>query len=129
MTNPQFLNPPEIHVPGGYSHAVTVSGQLLIVSGQVAFDKDRKIVGNGDFEAQAAQAFENVRCILAAAGARFENVVRLGAFLTDRKYLPVFREVRARYFSGSMPASTAVIAGLILPELLVEIEATAQLPG
>jgi len=127
MSNPIFLNPSEIHAPGGYSHAVTVSGRLLMVSGQVAFDKDRKVVGNGDFEAQAIQAFENMRCILTAAGADFKNVVRLGAFLTDRKYLPVFREVRARYFSGSMPTSTAVIAALILPELLIEIEATAQL--
>jgi len=64
-----------------------VLGQLLIVSGQVAFDKDRKSVGNGDFEAQAVQAFENLRCVLAAAGAHLDNIVRLGAFLADRKYL------------------------------------------
>jgi len=123
----EFLNPTDVHAPGGYSHAVTVSGRLLIVAGQIGLDKDRNVVGGGDFEAQAAQAFDNLKAVLAAGGARMEDVVRLGVFLTDRKYLPQFREVRARYFPGALPTSTLVIAGLIMPELFLEIEAIAQM--
>jgi len=124
----QFLNPTEVHAPLGYSHAVTVSGRFLIVAGQIGLDRDRKVVGGGDFEAQAVQAFENLKAVLAAGGARMEDVVRLGVFITDRKYLPQFREVRARYFPGALPTSTLVIAGLVMPELLLEVEAIAQLP-
>src|SRR5690606_3956076 len=71
----EFLNPTDVHAPGGYSHAVTVSGRLLIVAGQIGLDKDRNVVGGGDFEAQAAQAFDNLKAVLAAGGARMEDVV------------------------------------------------------
>jgi enamine deaminase RidA (YjgF/YER057c/UK114 family) len=129
MPNPHFFNPATVHAPGGYSHGVVASGRLLVVSGQVGFDKDRKVVGAGDFEAQAVQAFENLLAVLAEGGASARDVVRLGVILTSRDHLAKLRDVRTRYFSQPMPASTLFIAGLILPELLVELEAMAQLPG
>jgi enamine deaminase RidA (YjgF/YER057c/UK114 family) len=122
-----FLNAPDVQVTGGYSHAVAVGGRLLIVSGQIGVDQEGQVVGRGDFEQQAVQAFENLKRVLAAGGARMEDVVRLGVFVAGREYLPKFREIRTRYFPGPKPVSTLVIAGLILPELLLEIEATAQL--
>lgn len=125
----QFLNPTDVHAPGGYSHAITVSGRLLIVAGQIGLDRERNVVGGGDFEAQAVQVFENLKTVLNSGGARMEDVVRLGVFLEDRKYLPQFREVRARYFPGALPTSTLVIAGLVMPELLLEVEAIAQMPA
>lgn len=125
----QFLNPTDVHAPGGYSHAVTVSGRLLIVAGQIGLDRERNVVGGSDFEAQAVQVFENLKTVLNSGGARMEDVVRLGVFLEDRKYLPQFREVRARYFPGALPTSTLVIAGLVMPELLLEVEAIAQMPA
>jgi 2-iminobutanoate/2-iminopropanoate deaminase len=127
MGSPTFLNAPDVQVTGGYSHAVIASGRLLIVSGQIGVDKEGKVVGNGDFEQQAVQAFENLKRVLAAGKAQMDDVVRLGVFIVSREYLPKFREIRARYFPGPKPVSTLVIAGLILPDLLLEIEATAQL--
>ena len=129
MSALKHLNPDSVHAPGGYSHGVIASGRLLVVSGQVGFDKNRKIVGAGNFEAQCAQAFENLLAVLKAGGARPSEVVRLGVILSDRQYLPALRDIRARYFPAPLPSSTLFIAGLILPELLVEVEATAQVAG
>ena len=125
----QYLNPDSVHAPGGYSHGVIASGRLLVISGQVGFDKDRKIVGADDFEAQCVQAFENLLAVLKAGGAKPSDVIRLGVILSDRQYLPALRQIRNRYFTAPMPSSTLIIAGLILPELKVEVEATAQLAG
>jgi enamine deaminase RidA (YjgF/YER057c/UK114 family) len=129
MPTLQYLNPDIIHAPGGYSHGVIASGRLLTVSGQVGFDKNRNIVGTDDFAAQCTQAFDNLLAVLRVGGAKPSDVVRLGVILSDRQYLPALREIRGRYFSAPMPSSTLFIAGLILPELKVEVEATAQIAG
>ena len=60
-----------------YSHVVMGTGRLVAVAGQVAVDEDGKPVGEGDPEAQARQVFENLRRCLAAAGASFDDVVKL----------------------------------------------------
>jgi len=129
MSTPQILSPDTVHPTTGYSHAVVTSGRLLVVSGQVGLGKDGRVVGGGDFEPQAAQAFENLMSVLKAGGASARDVVRLGVILTSRDYLPKFREVRLRYFPPPQPASTLIIAGLVTPDLLVEVEALAQLPS
>jgi enamine deaminase RidA (YjgF/YER057c/UK114 family) len=113
--------------PGnGYSHVVTGTGQWVAVSGQVALDADGKFVGIGDPGAQAEQVFANLERCLAAAGATYENVVKLTFFVTDIGYLPAIRVVRDRYLPGPKPASTAVqVAALFSPDALLEIEAFA----
>lgn len=125
-----FHQPPELFQSGphGMSQVATVRGRMVIVSGQVALDADGQIVGEGDFEAQAVRVFENLKAALAAAGAGLGDVARLGAFLADRKYLGTYRDVRMRYLSEPYPASTGIIAQLIMPELLIEVEALAVLP-
>ncbi len=111
--------------PLGMSQVVSASGRLVFVSGQVALDSDGAIVGRDDFEAQAVQVFENLAVALAAAGAVFGDVVRLGSYLTDMSNLGVLRDVRLRYLSEPYPAATAVTAALAMPELLVEVDAIA----
>ena len=125
-----LIQPPELWAgaPAGMSHVGTASGTLVLVSGQVALDKDLSIVGGGDIEAQTVAVFENLGSALAAAGVGFEDVVRLGAFFADRMYLTAYREVRKRYFKEPYPVSTGVVAELIMPELLIEIEAMAVVP-
>jgi enamine deaminase RidA (YjgF/YER057c/UK114 family) len=91
MTTPQFLNLGTVHGPGGYSHGVVASGRPLIVSGQVGFDKDRTVVGAGDFETQAIQAFDNLLAVLAEGGASVGDVVRLGVILSSRDHLAKLR--------------------------------------
>ena len=124
-----FVKPTGLHPTAGYSHAVSLSGRLLIVSGQVALDDKRNVVGPGDIEAQAVQVFENLKKVLALGGAALKDVVRLGIILTDRANLEKYRSVRARYFSEPYPTATLIVAGLVSPEFLLEVEAIAALPG
>ncbi len=113
----------------GFSPAVAVSSELILISGQVAFGLDGEIVGKGDFDRQVEQTMQNLGALLAAAGATFKDVVRVGVILTDRKHLGQWRTLRHRYFADPYPASTLIIAGLVSEDLLIEVEATACLPG
>ena len=117
--------------PGtGYSHAVTGSGRIVAIAGQVAMDEHGELVGPGDPVAQAERAFDNLRLALATAGATFADVVRFGVFVTGIGFLPAVREVRDRHVDTERPpASTAVEVGsLFRPGYLVEIEALAVVP-
>lgn len=129
MTSPLTrIHAPEGVAPGtGYSHVVWGTGRFVAISGQCAFDEDGKVVGEGDPAAQARQVFENLRRCLAAAGATFDDVVKLTYFVTDVAHLPAVRAARDEVIdSGRLPASSAVqVAALFRPELLVEIEAFA----
>ncbi|MFC4606975.1 RidA family protein [Streptomyces maoxianensis] len=119
---------PEGVAPGtGYSHVVWGTGRFVAISGQCAFDGGGNVVGEGDPAAQARQVFENLRRCLAAAGATFENVVKLTYFVTDVAHLPAVRAARDEVIdAGRLPASSAIqVAALFRPELLVEIEAFA----
>jgi enamine deaminase RidA (YjgF/YER057c/UK114 family) len=122
------IDAPDGMVPGpGYSHVVIGSGRLVVVSGQVALDARGEVIGAGDAGAQARQVFENLRRCLAAAGASFADVVKLGFFVTDIGCLPAIRAARDEYVdTAHPPASTAVqVVALFRPELLVEVEALA----
>ncbi|MFE3138055.1 RidA family protein [Streptomyces scopuliridis] len=128
MTELTHLRSPAGVAPGnGYSHVVWGTGRFVAVSGQCAFDEEGAIVGEGDPAAQARQVFENLRRCLAAAGASFDDVVKLTYFVTDVAHLPAIREARdAVIDTARPPASSAVqVAALFRPELLVEIEAFA----
>jgi reactive intermediate/imine deaminase len=125
-------NPPTLSKPTGYTHIVEVTGpaKTVYVAGQVALDKDGNLVGAGDMKAQAEQVFKNLEAALAAAGAKFTDVVKMNTFITDMDQAPAVREVRARYFGETTPASTLVqVVKLARPELLLEIEVIAALPG
>jgi enamine deaminase RidA (YjgF/YER057c/UK114 family) len=98
-------NPPTLSKPTGYTHVVEVSGaaKTVYISGQIAFDKDGKVVGAGDMKAQAEQVFKNLQ-----------------------EKAPAVREVRARYFGDTAPASTLVqVVHLARPELMLEVEVIA----
>jgi reactive intermediate/imine deaminase len=121
------IQPTGIHTATGYSHAVR-AGDTLYVSGQVPRDRDNRMVGAGDFEAQARQVYANLRRVLEAAGGGFENLVKVTAFLTDQGDFETWRRVREGVSSEPPPASTLVIvAGLSHPEYLIEVEAVAVL--
>ncbi|MFD8518925.1 RidA family protein [Streptomyces capillispiralis] len=110
-----------------YAHVVTGTGRLVAVSGQLPLDEDGGLVGEGDAGAQARQVFENLRRCLAAAGATFDDVVKLTYFVTDMAHLPAVRAARAAHIPDDrLPAASAVRgAGLVRPEFLMEIEALA----
>lgn len=111
----------------GYSQAVRL-GDLIFVSGQVAWDKDGKVVGPGDARAQAKQAFANLKAVLERSGSGLDRVGKIFMLATSRDHLAVLREVRHEVFGpvGRYPAATfAVVDGLASADLLVEVEAVA----
>ena len=126
----RHTNPPALSTPTGYSHVVEVrGGRTIYIAGQVPLDQAGKVVGKGDFAAQATQVFENVKSALAAAGATFENVVKVNTYVTDMSHLPALREIRGKYYGRNAPASTLVqISKLAHEDLMIEIEAIAVMP-
>ena len=130
MTIAHPVTPDGLAPSTAYSHVVTGSGRLVVVSGQVAQDAHGALVGVGDPAAQARQVFTNLERCLAAAGATFADVVKLTWFVTDITLMPVFRTVRAEFIGPDRPpASSAVqVAALIRPELILEVEALALVP-
>jgi enamine deaminase RidA (YjgF/YER057c/UK114 family) len=130
MANLDYIAPPGVAPAAGYTHVVVGSGRLVSISGQVAFDEAGQLVGRDDPEAQARQVFENLRRCLAAAGATFEHAVKLTYFVTDIASMNAIRRVRDELIDPArLPSSTAVVvAGLVLPGLLMEIEALAVVP-
>ncbi len=110
-----------------YTDAVR-AGDLLFVSGCVSVDANGNVVGAGDVVAQARQVFANIGLVLAAAGATFADVVKVTTFLTDVGDRARINPVRQEFFGDARPASTLVEASaLVLPELLIEVEAVAVL--
>ncbi|MFE0253984.1 RidA family protein [Streptomyces sp. NPDC059010] len=114
-----------------YTHVVLGTGRFVAVSGQLALDEHGGLVGEGDPAAQARQVFENLRRCLAAAGATFDDVVKLTYFVTDMSHMPALRAARAEHIPDDrLPAASAVqVAGLVRPEFLMEVEAFAVVPG
>jgi enamine deaminase RidA (YjgF/YER057c/UK114 family) len=131
-THLQFINPPTMFTPPGFTHIVEITGgRSVYISGQIALDEAGKIVGRGDFRAQAQQVFENLKAALTAVGADFSHVVKLNIYLVDITNLSILREVRDRYVNTQYPpASTAVeVRKLAFDDLLLEIEAVVSLPA
>ena len=124
--SPQAIEPEGVAPPGGsYSHAVAATGRLVMVAGQVGVDAEGNLAG-WDAEAQARQAFRNLEAVLAAAGAGLGDVVKLTTFLTDAADAAAVGRVRSELFEPPYPASSAVVvAGLLHPDWIVEIEAVA----
>jgi enamine deaminase RidA (YjgF/YER057c/UK114 family) len=120
------IQPDGLAVPPTYTHVVK-AGNTVYIAGQVSQDEHGQLVGAGDFVAQATQVFENLGKALASAGAGFQHLVKTTVFVTDPRYREALRDVRDRYLdSNALPASTlVVVAGLALPEYLLEIEAVA----
>ena len=106
------------------------SGRLLFVSGQAAIDEQGQVVGPGDCAAQSEYVMERLRTVLEAAGAGFDDVVKTTTFLTDPADYSAYNSVRAKCFPKDPPASsTVIVAALVVPGLVVEVEAVAELPG
>ncbi|MCL1633407.1 RidA family protein [Luteimonas sp. SX5] len=124
----RFHNPAALPKPNGYSHAVEATGgRTIYVSGQLPLDKDGRLVGSGDFAAQAEQVFANLKAALAAAGASFDDVVRLNMYVTDMTQLKALRAARDRHIDAQRPpASTLVeVKRFVVEGAMVEIDATA----
>jgi 2-iminobutanoate/2-iminopropanoate deaminase len=121
---PEQLPEPISH----FTDAVVADGWLWI-SGMIAVDHTGKLVGGDDVVAQAQRVFENISAVLKAAGADFEDVVKVTVYLRRIGDRAAINTVRRQFFGESRPASTLVeVSALAVAEALVEVEAVARLP-
>jgi len=108
-----------------YSHGIHLGNQLYS-AGQTSRDPSGQLVGVGDAEIQATQAFHNLELVLAEANMHFSDVVRLNIFLKSRTDLPTILNVMKKNFKDHKPALTiAEVRGLAYREYLLEVEAIA----
>jgi reactive intermediate/imine deaminase len=104
------------------------AGGVLYISGMLPMDAAGQLVGAGDVIRQSEQVLDNVGAVLTAAGASFDDVVRVGVYVRHMADRELINTVRRRYFGDSRPASTLVeVSALAHPDALVEIEAVASL--
>lgn len=129
----QHQNPEGVSTPANYTHVVSGTGRVVYISGQVSADADGKVVGEGDFAAQADQVFKNLSTCLAAAGATFADVVKLNTYIVNysQELRPLLQAARAKHLPAvNPPASTLVgVQALAVPGYMIEIEAVAILPA
>jgi enamine deaminase RidA (YjgF/YER057c/UK114 family) len=128
-TGNTYINPRGLVTPTGYTHVVVAADRRTVyIAGQVAFDSTGRVVGGADFTRQAEQVFINLGRALGSVGASFGDVVKMTTLITDVKNVPALREVRSRYLHPKEPpANTLIVAHLVRPDLLLEIEAVAVL--
>jgi enamine deaminase RidA (YjgF/YER057c/UK114 family) len=113
----------------GYSRAVRI-GDLVEIAGTTAVDDEGQVVGAGSPYTQAQFALVKIGRALAQAGAGFEDVIRTRIFVTDIARWEEVGRAHGEVFGDVRPASTLVaVASLVRSDLLVEIEATAVVPG
>ena len=130
----RFFNPATSFKNPGFTHAVEAvgPGRIIFIAGQQGRDLDNKIVGApGDFQAQAEQAFLNIRGALAAAGGGFEHVTKLCHYFIDLKaHFRMIRDIRLKYFDPArMPASTMIQVGALTDDKAIyEVDVVAVLP-
>lgn len=130
-------NPSTLHKPNGYSHVAEVpaGSKMVFIAGQVAINPLGKSVGEGDFESQVKQVFENLKLAVEAAGGKFTDIVKLNYFVdggrVTREQLPGLRAIRDKYVNTAQPpVSTLVfVKELARAEWLVEVEAVAVIAG
>jgi enamine deaminase RidA (YjgF/YER057c/UK114 family) len=129
----EVVSPPNMPKPRGYADGLIVpSGRLLFISGQIAWDKDARIV-SPDFATQFLAALDNVIGVVRTAGGGTQHIVKLLAFVTDldayragtKSIGEGWRSRMGKYY----PAMSLVkVSGLLEPGALVEIEGMAVLP-
>jgi enamine deaminase RidA (YjgF/YER057c/UK114 family) len=127
-----LVTPPNFPKPRGYANGMVAEGRFLFISGQIAWDKDARIV-SPDFATQFLQALDNVIAVVREAGGGTEHLVKLLAFVTDLDaYRAATRAIgegwRARLGKHYPAMSLVKVAGLLEPGALVEIEGVAVLP-
>ena len=126
----QEVRSPELSEPGTFSHAIVVprDSALVFASGVTARDRSGAVVGQGDIRKQTEVVLENLKTVLAAAGATLADVVKVTVFVRHMADFDAVQEIRRRYFERPYPASSLVeVSALADPAMLIEIEAIAAL--
>lgn len=129
MSHAEFHTPDTLPPTAGFSHTVSIpaASRLVWTSGQLPVAPDGTPAPAGDWDAQTRQALRNVAAALAAAGAGWEDVVKLTIFVVDTSDLPAIRRVRDEFVNTEHPPTSTLVrvAGLARPDALLEVEAVA----
>jgi enamine deaminase RidA (YjgF/YER057c/UK114 family) len=125
----QFPKAEDLQATPAYSQVVvSTPGKIIFVAGQVGVDRNGKVVSN-NVQAQAKQAFENVKVALSAAGATFDDVVKINWYVKEYKpeMRQVLREVRSAFTNKDHPPASTLIGVTSLAQegYLVEVEVVA----
>jgi len=110
---------------GPYSQGIEASGKTIFISGQIPLDPATGSVVSGNIEAQARQSLNNLKAVLAAAGADMTNVVKTTVFITDMNDFAAMNAVYSEFFTENCPARSAVQVSRLPKDAKVEIEAIA----
>ncbi|GIG62460.1 enamine deaminase RidA [Longispora fulva] len=126
-----IIQPEDLDRPETYSHVIVATGgRMVFLAGQMSDDRDGNLVAPGDLAAQARQVFANLGRALTAAGARPDQVTRIGIYVVDhqREYLPVIEAARVALFGAHKPTDTLLgVQTLAAPGYLIEVDAIAIL--
>ena len=127
----EFVNPPELARPSGFSHAAVGSGRVVFLAGQTAMDATGEIVGDGVVE-QFDQALSNLLVALAAAGGQPSDLASLTIYIVDmddyRANAAAIGKVWKRLIGDAYPAMAGIgVARLWDAEALVEVQGYAVL--
>lgn len=126
MTKQIISTPDAPAAIGPYSQAVRV-GSTIWLSGQIPLDPRTKELVSGDIEAQIRQVFENLKAVVTAAGATFDNVVKANIYLTDLSHFALVNKVMSEYFREPYPARAAVGVAALPRGAQVEVECIVAL--
>ena len=110
---------------GPYSQAVK-SGKLIFTSGQIAIDPATNTLIEGGIEEQTRRVLDNLKAILSARGVNMYQVVKTVVFLKDMNDFAKVNEIYAEYFTGDYPARSCVEVARLPKDVLIEIEAVAE---
>ena len=109
----------------GYSRAIR-DGEWVHVAGTTGYDYTNMTMPD-DVGVQADNCFKTIENALQEAGSSLKDVVRARYYITDQSYADAVFEITGKYFGEIRPAATMVVAGLVKPEMKVEIEVTARI--
>jgi 2-iminobutanoate/2-iminopropanoate deaminase len=125
--NVQRFAPPTMMKPLGSYCQSARRGNIVATAGVAAVDRDGKVVGGNDIIAQTRATLDNLKLALEAAGASISDVIKVTVFLTDFANYKGFNAAFDEYFANDPPARATVRADLVIPALLIEIDAIAVL--
>ncbi len=135
MAQIKIFNPSTMNAPRSpyFQIAEAKAEKIVFIAGQVAVDPSGALVGQGDFEAQCAQVFANIRLALEAAGAGWKNIVEFTSYLVRPEDAPKFTAYRNREYPKMFPDkiyppnTLLVISALANPAYLLEVQTIAAL--
>jgi 2-iminobutanoate/2-iminopropanoate deaminase len=119
----RYLNPPDAPPHARPYHEAVAYGDLVFVAGQVGTGPDGQVVAG--FGAQTRTAIGNLSGALATAGSSIERLLRVNCYLTDLSNFDELNRIYRELIPEPFPARTTIVTALVIPSLLVEIDAVA----